>query len=138
VTARIEILEHTADVGLRLTGSSPEEVIEAAGEGMATLLGAWFPGSGKEHRVETTAQDREALLAAWIDDLLYIHEAEDVVFGGFDVDAPEETSLTARVLVAPRDDRELEGVGIKAATYHRLRFEQQPDGTWVAEIYVDV
>lgn len=138
MTGRVEILEHTADVGLRLTGSSPEEVFEAAGEGLATLLGAWFPGSGKEHRVETTAQDREALLAAWIDDLLYIHEAEDVVFGGFDVEVPEETRLTARILVASRDDRELEGVGIKAATYHRLRFEQRPDRTWVAEIYVDV
>jgi SHS2 domain-containing protein len=138
VTGRFEILEHTADVGLRLTGSSPEEIFEAAGEGLATLLGAWFPGAGKEHRVESTAQDREALLAAWIDDLLYIHEAEDVVFGGFDVEAPEETHLTARVLVDPRGERELEGVGIKAATYHRLRFEEQPDRAWVAEIYVDV
>jgi SHS2 domain-containing protein len=138
VTGRFEVLEHTADVGLRLTGSTPEEVLEAAGEGLATLLGAWFPGAGVEHRVETTASDRPALLAAWLDDLLYVHEAEDVVFCGFHVELPDEGRVTARVMVAPRDDRELEGVGIKAATYHRLRFEQQTDGSWIAEIYVDV
>jgi SHS2 domain-containing protein len=138
VTGTFEILEHTADVGLRMTGSSPEEVLEAAGEGLATLLGAWVPGPGKEHHVETIAPDRAALLAAWVDDLLYIHEAEDVVFGGFDVNLPEDSRLAARVLIVPRDERELEGVGIKAATYHRLRFEQRQDGTWVGEIYVDV
>ncbi|HEV3474652.1 MAG TPA: archease [Actinomycetota bacterium] len=138
MTGSFEILEHTADVGLRLTGSSPGEVFEAAGEGVATLLGAWFPGGGKEHLVETIAVDREALLAGWIDDLLYIHEAEDVVFCGFEVEVPDEVRLSARVLIAPRDDRELEGVGIKAATYHRLRFEQRSDGIWLAEIYVDV
>jgi SHS2 domain-containing protein len=138
VTGRFEVLEHTADVGLRLTGSSPAEIFEAAGEGLATLLGAWLPGGGTEQLVETTAPDRAALLAAWIDELLFVHESEDVVFTGFDVELTEETQLTVRVLVAPKGDRELEGVGIKAATYHRLRFERGPDGTWFAEIYVDV
>ena len=138
MTGRFEVLEHTADVGLRLTGSSPEEIFEAAGEGVATLLGAWFPGPGVEKSVETTASDRAALLAAWIDDLLYLHEAEGVVFTGFDVSEADETHLIGRVLVAPEEGRELEGVGIKAATYHRLRFERRDDGTWVAEIYVDV
>ncbi len=133
-----EVLEHTADVGLRLTGATPEEVFEAAGEGVATLLGAWFPGAGMERPVETTASDRATLLAAWIDDLLYVHETEDVVFCGFDVELTDDSQLNATVRVGPRDGRELEGVGIKAATYHRLRFEQQADGTWIAEIYVDV
>jgi SHS2 domain-containing protein len=59
------------------------------------------------------------------------------VFGGFDVDGVADDRLRARVLVAGRGTRELEDVGIKAGTYHRLRVEPDGDG-WVAQIYVDV
>jgi SHS2 domain-containing protein len=137
VTRRFEILEHTADVGIRAHGSTIEEAFAGAAEGLADLMGAWFPGEGHERPIEVEAADRPALLVAWIDELLFLHEAEDAVFGGFDVDGVSSDRLRARVLVAARGSRELEDVGIKAATYHRLRAE--PDGAgWVAQIYVDV
>ena len=132
-----EILEHTADVGIRARGSTIGEAFAAAGEGLAELMGAWFPGQGHERLVHAEGADRDALLVAWIDELLFLHEAQDSVFGGFDVDEVSEDRLRARVLVAGRAGRELEDVGIKAATYHRLRVEPEGDG-WVAQIYLDV
>jgi SHS2 domain-containing protein len=45
--------------------------------------------------------------------------------------------LGARVLVAARGERELDDVGIKAATYHRLRVEPEGDA-WLAQVYLDV
>ena len=137
MTARFEILEHTADVGLRLHGATREEVFEAAGEGFATLQDAWFPPEGDGRELRVTADDLGALLVAWLDELLYLHEAEDVVFGGIDVDYAADQELRAFVAVAPRGSRVLEGVGIKATTYHRLRFERA-NGGWLAEVYLDV
>jgi protein archease len=140
VTGTFEILEHTADVGIRATGDSPEEVFAAAGEGLASILGAWFPAEGMEHPVEVRAADRPGLLVSWLDELLYLHESRDVVFGGFDVLRVGDDDLEARVRLAPRGDRELEGVGVKAATYHRLRLERvgEPNRGWVADVYLDV
>jgi SHS2 domain-containing protein len=135
---RFEILEHTADVGLRARGATPEEAFSGVAEGLATLLGGWFPGDGTEQRVHVEGEDLESLLAAWVDELLYLHEVQDVVFGGFNVEHVSERALDARVRVTPRRERELEGVGVKAATYHQLEVGRDGDGSWFARIYLDV
>jgi len=137
LTSRFEILEHTADVGLRLEGDTLEEAFQAAGEGFASLQGAWFPGVGEERKVEVRAVDNPGLLVAWINELLYMQEAEDAVFGGFDVKQVADGALQAVVRIAPRARRELEAVGVKAATYHRLRLERGSGG-WTADVYLDV
>lgn len=137
MTREHEILEHTADVGIRARGSTLEEAFASAAEGLAHLMGAWFPGQGRERQLEVEASDWAALLVAWMDELLYLHEAEDAVFGGFDVEGVGDRRLRAAVLVAGRGGRELEDVGIKAATYHRLRVEPQGHG-WLAQVYLDV
>jgi SHS2 domain-containing protein len=138
MTERFEILEHTADVGLRARAGTAEELFEALGEGLASLQGAWFPGEGSERRVIVEAPDPEALLVAWLDELLYQQEAEDAVFSSLAVDLVEDTRLEARVGLAPREDRRLEGVGVKAATYHRLQVTREPEGGWLAQVYLDV
>lgn len=138
MTGRYEALEHTADIGLRLTGDSPEEVLEAAAEGLATLQGAWFPGGGNERPVEVTAGDLPGLLVAWLDELLYLQESRDAVIGGVSVDRVEDGRLRGTVRLAPRGDRNLESVGVKAATLHRVRFERKPNGAWSADVYLDV
>jgi SHS2 domain-containing protein len=137
VTRGHELLEHTADVGIRARGSTPEEAFAAVAEGLAELMGAWLPGRGHERKVEVEAADRPALLVAWVDELLFLHESEDAVFGAFDVDGVTDERLRARVLVSARGDRDLEDVGIKAGTYHRLRVEPEGGG-WLAQIYLDV
>jgi SHS2 domain-containing protein len=137
VTRGHELLDHTADIGIRARGSTPEEAFAATAEGLAELMGAWLPGEGHERKVEVEAADRPALLVAWVDELLFLRESEDTVFGGFDVDGVSEKRLRARVLVSARGDRDLEDAGIKAGTYHRLRVEPEGDA-WLAQIYLDV
>jgi SHS2 domain-containing protein len=133
-----EVLEHTADVGLEARGATLEEAFTGVAEGLATLLGAWFPGEGSERSIHVEGEDLESLLASWVDELLYLSEVQDVVFGGFDVHHVGDRGLDAQVRAGPRGDRELEGVGVKAATYHRLRVGKEPDGSWLARIYLDV
>jgi SHS2 domain-containing protein len=138
MTSSFEILEHTADVGLRGRGARLEEAFAGVAEGLASLLGAWIPGEGEEQRVRVEGRDLESLLAAWVDELLYLHETHDIVFGGFVVRRLDDRALEAQVRTAPRGDRELEGVGVKAATYHRLEVGREEDGSWFARIYLDV
>ena len=138
MTGRFEVLEHTADVGLRLTGDSAEEVFEAAAEGLAALQGAWFPGEGEDQALEVVAADLPGLLAAWLDEVLYLLEARDAVLGGVAVAFVQDRRVAGTVRLAPRADRDLESVGVKAATLHRVRFERAPNETWSADVYLDV
>lgn len=137
-TPTFEILEHTADVGIQARGSTLEEAFAGVGVGLATLLGAWDPEEGQEHAIHVEGEDLESLLAAWVDELLYVHETEDAVFGGFAISRVSDRILDARVRTAPRGNRELESVGVKAATYHRIRVVREDEGSWSARIYVDV
>jgi SHS2 domain-containing protein len=138
VSGRYEILEHTADVGIEATGATLEEVFEASAEGLAGLLGAWVPGEGEPRDVMVEASDPGALLVAWLDEILYLREAKDLLFGGFDVQGVSEGELEATVRAAPAAGREVEGTGIKAATFHRLEVSRQPDGAWRGRVYLDV
>ncbi len=133
-----EILEHTADVGIRASGGSLREAFAAAAEALAVLLDAWFPGEGDERLVRLKGTDRQDLLAAWLDELLYLRDVHDLVFGGFPVRRVGERDLDALVRVASRGERDLEGTAIKAATYHRLRVEHDGEGEWIVEAYLDV
>src|ERR687895_726231 len=49
---RFEILEHTADVGVRAVGASPEEAFEQATRGLADIVGIWQPDGGEEVPIE--------------------------------------------------------------------------------------
>ena len=137
MTGRYRYLEHTSEVGIEGTGETCQEAFEAVAEGVAALLGAWFPGRGTARAISVSASDREALLAAWVDELLYLHEAEDLVFGGFRVDRVTVVEASGRAIVAPAEGRPLEGVGVKAATYHRV-LVTGGDGRWTARVFVDV
>jgi len=132
-----ELLEHTADVGILARGDTCEEAFQAAAEGLAEILGAWFPGEGEEQELRVEAADVDALLVAWLDELLYLAEAADAVFGGFHVDRVGERELSARVSLSPRAGRELDGQHVKAATYHRLRVAEE-EGSCEARVYLDV
>lgn len=137
MTRRFRFVDHTSEVGIEATGGSLEEAFAAAGEGVADLLGAWFPGEGEPRAVQVEAPDRQALLATWVDELLYLHESGDLVFGGIHVRRVWEGSLDAVVSVASRGNRRLEGVGVKAATYHGLAVAGDDD-TWTVRVFVDV
>jgi SHS2 domain-containing protein len=137
VTGTFEILEHTADVGIRARGETCEEAFAAAARALAELQDAWVPGQGEPRRMSVTSSDRPALLVAWLDEVLYLQESDDVVFGGFEVTRIADDRLEAEVLAAPRGDRALEAVGVKAATYHRLEVRDDAGGC-VATVYLDV
>jgi SHS2 domain-containing protein len=70
-------LAHTADLGLRIWGDSPEELFENAG---AALMGV-LTDRRRLRRQKTTeillvAPDLEALLVAWLNYLLYLYDVD--------------------------------------------------------------
>lgn len=132
-----ELLEHTADVGVRARGATLEEAFEQATLGLAEVLGARRPDRGDTVAVEVTAGDPGALLVDWLNEVLWLHETRGhaaiaaVRVEGVGGDRAAG-SVTFSSTGPPAD-----GTFVKAVTYHRLRVGRDADG-WLAEVYLDV
>lgn len=137
-----EILEHTADKGIRAWGKTLEEVFENASRGMYRLV---IDPQGKSPTVTIPLQveaeqtdELSDLLVKWLRELIYLTDVEKIVFTDFAIShvSAQKVEGEARGIVV-EDNSILDGAPVKAVTYHRLRLERQPEG-WEAEFYVDV
>ena len=131
-----EILEHTADVGLRAWGPSLEGCFSQATWGLAEIIGIAAPGRGERVSIEVTAADPGGLLVDWLNEVLYLHDSRDALLTGVEVDSVEPELARGTVTLAARD-RPVEGTQVKAVTYHRLSVVRAGD-RFVAEVYLDV
>ena len=144
--AGFELLEHTADVGIRARGATLEEAFEQATEGLAEVMGAlappgWSPGAsggpGEAVGVEVSAPDPGGLLVDWLNEVLWLREVRQAWLAGVQVDRVGDATAAGSVTLSsagPAPD----GTFVKAVTYHRLRVAPDPSGGWLVEVYLDV
>ena len=134
-----ELVDHTADIGVRLWGPTAEEVFEQAALALFSLVCDPLE-TGELETVEVTleAEGMDLLLAAWLNELLYVYEARELVLTQFDIDELGEHALRARVSGEPFDaHRHIVCGGVKAATLHELALERRDDG-WQGFVLLDV
>ena len=139
-----ELLEHTADIGIRARGPTLEAVFEQATRGLAEVLGALapgpFPGSpepGEAVAVEVSAEDPGGLLVDWLNEVLWLREVRQAAVAGVRVERVTDSSASGWVAFSG-DGPAPDGTFVKAVTYHRLRVESDPGGGWLIEVYLDV
>lgn len=135
-----EILEHTADIGLRARGRTLEELFENASWGLADILdvdrGAQANEALPPSPITLTASDLEALLVEWMNELILLTEEGRACIAGVQVESVADGSLKARVDLADCDPVP-DGTELKAATYHQLSV-REIDGGWEATVFFDV
>lgn len=135
---RVEELDHTAEIGLRVWASSEARLFGCVGEAMfGLLLGVESdPAAPAAERVlEIEAGDPDSLLVDWLNELLYLHETTGNVYLSCNVLEWQPGRLAARV--AGRRPLTMPELHIKAATYHQLRIAPEKGG-WLAEVYFDI
>ncbi len=145
--APFEILEHTADVGVRASGETLEETFEQAARGMCDIAGIWRGeeegtdeeegGEGEEIDISLAADDLGALLVDWLSEILYLHDSRRSAVAGVRAERISPSEAEGSVRLRPLGDELAEGVQVKAVTYHRLKVERSEHG-WTAEVYLDI
>ena len=139
-----ELLEHTADVGIRARGPTLEAAFEQATEGLADVLGTlapgWSPGKsgpGETVAVQVAAGDPGGLLVDWLNEVLWLREVRQAKLTGVRVERVGDGTAAGWVAFSG-DGPAPDGTFVKAVTYHRLRVEPDPGGGWLIEVYLDV
>ncbi|MEX0714988.1 MAG: archease [Planctomycetaceae bacterium] len=134
-----ETFDHTADVGLRITAATLDELFAEAGRGFLSLL-VDNPEAVRPERsfeLEIHGERRDDLLFDWLGELLHHFESERLLPCEFDVEV-SQTGLKATIQGEPMDaSRHRMASEVKAITYHQLRVVQT-DGGWEAAVIVDI
>lgn len=134
--AGFEILEHTADVGVRSWGESLEEAFRQSTLGLLDIVGAWRPGRGRRETIAVEGRDLGAVLVDWLGDVLYLQDVRDVVITAVGVDQVTAERAAGWVELAERPV-DIEGTAVKAITYHQLEVGRSETG-WRTTVYLDI
>jgi SHS2 domain-containing protein len=139
IMKKYEFFDHTADLGLRIYGSSLAELFENAGFALFDVL----TDTGRVRprqtlRLELQRDNTEELLVEWLGSLLYGFDAQGLLFSRFTVERIDGLSLAATAYGEPFQPgcHELK-TAVKAVTYHGLSVRQE-NGLWQATIVIDV
>jgi len=141
---KYEIIEHTADVGLKVFGKTRVELFQNAALGMFFLITGCsrIMKQGitkKNYKVECKAADLEDLLVSWLSDLLYIHNTEYVILDDFVVKKLTEYNILAESKgIKIREFNVQIKNEIKAVTYHGLKVFRSKSGKWKATLIFDI
>ena len=136
---RFEILDHTADTGLIIYGSSLKSLFQYAGEGFFSLITDLRKVKPRiERKIELEGECLERLMVDWLGQLLYLHEIEQLLFKEFMIESVGENGLKAVV----KGEFFQEGIHlikteIKAVTYHQIQVKKR-DGGWKAQVIFDL
>jgi len=136
---RFEILDHTADIGIMVYGEDLKSLFENAGEAFFHLITDLKKVRLRtERRIEIGGESLERLMVDWLNELLYLHDVENLLFKRFRVESAGEAGLKAKV----NGEIFQEGVHViktevKAVTYHQLEVRQEKGG-WRARIIFDL
>jgi SHS2 domain-containing protein len=124
---RFELIEHTADMGLKACGKTLAEAFANAAYGMFSIIAVLDGVTEVEsRRVEVSADDIEGLLFEWLNSLLYYFDVEGLIFRRFDILELSENHLAADCFGEKYDPtRHHVKLGVKSATYHMLEVDRE-------------
>ena len=133
------LLEHTADIRIRIQGRSLKELFQNAVYALTdTLTDVRKVKKKTSKRIRIVAENRELLLVRLLQELLYLFDAKGFLARRLEFIRFDDTMIAARAWgerFSPR--KHPPKTEIKAVTYHGLKVEKRRR-QWVAEIVFDV
>ncbi len=123
---RYRLLEHTADAMVEVHG---KDLNERFGNAAYALFDQITDASKVEPKGEMkivlSAETRDQLLVDFLQELLFLHDTEDLVLCEFDV-TTDGKNLEARVRGETFDEKKhTKRSVVKGVTYHRLEFDDE-------------
>jgi SHS2 domain-containing protein len=134
-----ELLDHTADIGIRVTEPSVKALFETAARAMFDQIVNREGLSGSQTKeIQVNGMDREDLLINWLREILCLWTIEGRLIKGVRMNDISDTRLGAEVSYDSYDPIRHEILkDIKAVTYHGV-FIAKIEAGWTTEIIFDV
>lgn len=134
-----ELIEHTADIGIRVKGGDLKGLFRNAALAMFEILAKQIKPAQKNSEkinLKQKADNPEELFINWLNELLSLSDAKGLIFYDFQIKKIGKFSLEATLLGSNIENYKI-NTEIKAATYHELKLKEDKSG-WEAEVILDV
>lgn len=132
-----EELPHTADVKIRARAPDLPGLFSEAFRALMEVMFGQDRKGVTERDVTVKAEDTETLLADFLSEVLFVSDAEGLVFARADVDL-KDGQLTARLYGEPFDPaRHAGGSEVKGISYSGLSITRDTNG-YMLDILFDV
>ena len=129
----------TADLTVEAWGETLEEAFACVAKAMFNSMTPIEGIKDDETRYfEVEGDDLGGLLFNFLDELLYIHEVELMVFSGFELAIDQGANRLNAVCSGERFEvgRHEQGIAIKAVTFHNMQIERDDTG-WEIRVVLD-
>lgn len=119
---KYEYFEATADIGLRAYGESLNQAFENAGLAIFNIISDTSNiKAEREISFKIRSEDEISLLYDYLEELLFYHEIEFMLFSEFHVEIDDNLRLKATIKGEAIDwDKHERKTEIKAITYHKM------------------
>ena len=134
-----ELIEHTADIGIRVKGGDLKGLFRNAALAIFEILAKQIKPAQKNSEkinLKQKADNPEELFINWLNELLSLSDAKGLIFYDFQIKKIGKFSLEATLLGNNIENYKI-NTEIKAATYHELKLKEDKSG-WEAEVILDV
>jgi SHS2 domain-containing protein len=120
------VIDHTADIGLKITGMDMKDLFLEAARAIVIEIGASAASSEKTLTIDVDGYDYEDLLVLFLNELLFEIQTRNFRVSGFDIISLLKTNI--RVSVKGTHSSKPLKNNIKAATYHNLDIIRKRSG----------
>ena len=133
------IVDHTADLGIRVRGTNLKDLFERAAISMIQIMIRGNPGKKTNTvKLSVPGEDLADLMVRWLGEILYVFEGEGEVVTTVKIDSISPTHLDATLKTVPFDPNLHEVLcEIKAVTYHQIQVAQKDDH-WETTVIFDL
>lgn len=134
-----ELIDHTADICIRVTGGNFSELLRNASLAMMEqITDRDKVEPSVTESIEVTGETKEELLVRLLSEILYLHETSKLVFKDILVEVSNENKVVAELRGEGYDPGKHElTYDIKAVTYHDLKVKMVND-KFTADIVFDI
>ena len=135
-----EVIDHTADIGIKAVGKTLEEAFINAAKGMFDLIAPNDNVDKTEERSFTIEEDDIVMLfKRWLEELLFLFDTEGFLPSEYQVELSNVNGLHRLVANVGGErynpDKHGSGMEIKAVTYHMMEIEKKGDRFYVQVIF---
>ncbi|HYS54425.1 MAG TPA: archease [Thermoanaerobaculia bacterium] len=131
----IEIIEHTADIRLRITASTREDLFREAIRGTIALLQPQKGERKVQREVHVEASDPTALLVDFLNEVLSNAHARREAYDDAAISSLTDYRVEARLLGS---EVVAFGAEVKAVTYHEADIRRDPREQWYTILVYDI
>jgi SHS2 domain-containing protein len=139
VKKNYQIIEHTADIGIRVQGKDLKSLFVNAATAMFEII-AEHKGASRAKataiHLDQKADSLEELFINWLNELLSLSDARGLIFSDFKIKKIDTSNVKADIAGNTMRQYQLKSE-IKAATYHQLGLKKA-GSSWTAEVIFDV